>query len=178
VEYRRDLEGFDLGKVSLERYGYPYFTVYRPDLLEVLAAAIGAKNPSRREVPRVQADGRERSAPIDGTPLPGRIDRGGRRFHSQIRANPFWAEPPQFTEYRLARHACRWRTCPAHAAPGREQLGRAGRARRALPAARRQVMNFVGALERSDWQVESWSARGTTEELAADFKAGTTTSSA
>jgi salicylate hydroxylase len=31
-------------------------------------------------------------------------------------------------------------------------------------------MNFVGALERSDWQVESWSARGTSEELAADFK--------
>jgi salicylate hydroxylase len=30
-------------------------------------------------------------------------------------------------------------------------------------------MNFVGALERSDWQVESWSARGTTDELAADF---------
>jgi salicylate hydroxylase len=31
------------------------------------------------------------------------------------------------------------------------------------------VMNFVGALERSDWQVESWSARGSTAELAADF---------
>lgn len=32
-----------------------------------------------------------------------------------------------------------------------------------------KVMNFVGALERADWRVESWSARGTTEELAADF---------
>src|SRR5918996_4488935 len=31
---------FDLGKVSIERYGYPYFTVYRPDLLGVLVAAI------------------------------------------------------------------------------------------------------------------------------------------
>jgi salicylate hydroxylase len=30
-------------------------------------------------------------------------------------------------------------------------------------------MNFVGALERADWQVESWSARGTTDELVADF---------
>jgi salicylate hydroxylase len=30
-------------------------------------------------------------------------------------------------------------------------------------------MNFVGALERADWRVESWSARGTTEELASDF---------
>ena len=33
------------------------------------------------------------------------------------------------------------------------------------PLRARQVMNFVGALERADWQVESWSARGTTEEL-------------
>jgi salicylate hydroxylase len=32
-----------------------------------------------------------------------------------------------------------------------------------------QVMNFVGALERSDWQVESWSFQGTRAELAADF---------
>ena len=31
-------------------------------------------------------------------------------------------------------------------------------------------MNFVGALERADWRVESWSARGTQEELAADFR--------
>src|SRR5437762_10521428 len=31
------------------------------------------------------------------------------------------------------------------------------------------LMNFVGALERADWQVESWSTRGTTEEMAADF---------
>jgi salicylate hydroxylase len=33
-----------------------------------------------------------------------------------------------------------------------------------------QLMNFVGAIERDDWQVESWSARGTTPELVADFR--------
>ena len=31
-------------------------------------------------------------------------------------------------------------------------------------------MNFVYALERSDWQVESWSARGTNEELSKDVE--------
>jgi salicylate hydroxylase len=30
-------------------------------------------------------------------------------------------------------------------------------------------MNFVGVLERADWRIESWSARGTTDELARDF---------
>src|ERR671921_1906149 len=36
---------FDLGKVSIERYGYPYFTVYRPDLLAVLEQAVRRERP-------------------------------------------------------------------------------------------------------------------------------------
>src|SRR3954467_2339205 len=31
---------FDLGPASIERYGFPYVTVYRPDLLDVLARAV------------------------------------------------------------------------------------------------------------------------------------------
>ena len=30
-------------------------------------------------------------------------------------------------------------------------------------------MNFVGILGRADWQIESWTMRGTTDELANDF---------
>jgi salicylate hydroxylase len=33
------------------------------------------------------------------------------------------------------------------------------------------LMNFVGVVERSDWQVESWSVRGTNEECLEDFRA-------
>src|SRR4051812_44156962 len=36
---------FDLGPVSIERYGYPYFTVYRPDLLGVLLEAVRRLKP-------------------------------------------------------------------------------------------------------------------------------------
>src|SRR5919204_2462103 len=36
---------FDLGPVSMERYGAPYFTVYRPDLLDVLAGAVRREKP-------------------------------------------------------------------------------------------------------------------------------------
>src|SRR3954463_12432017 len=53
-------------------------------------------------------------------------------------------------------------TCPTPSAPGGHIVHyplRAGR-----------LMNFVGALERSDWRIESWSARGTPEELIADFR--------
>src|SRR5712691_10566898 len=34
---------FDLGAESIARYGFPYFTVYRPDLLEVLGDAVRRK---------------------------------------------------------------------------------------------------------------------------------------
>src|SRR3954468_6824868 len=36
---------FDLGAASVERYGFPYLTVFRPDLLGVLADAVRARNP-------------------------------------------------------------------------------------------------------------------------------------
>src|SRR5262249_32682899 len=38
------------------------------------------------------------------------------------------------------------------------------------PVRRGEILNFVGALERHDWQVESWMVGGTTEELARDFR--------
>jgi salicylate hydroxylase len=41
---------FDLGALSVERYGYPYVTVHRRDLHDILIAAIRhAKSDSRRE---------------------------------------------------------------------------------------------------------------------------------
>jgi salicylate hydroxylase len=36
---------FDLGTVCVERYGYPYLTVYRPDLIKVLAQAVRSIKP-------------------------------------------------------------------------------------------------------------------------------------
>src|SRR5271163_5032934 len=36
---------FDLGTEAIERYGFPYATVYRPDLLQVLADAVRAAKP-------------------------------------------------------------------------------------------------------------------------------------
>ncbi len=32
-----------------------------------------------------------------------------------------------------------------------------------------RLMNFVGIMERSDWQVESWNTQGTADECARDF---------
>jgi salicylate hydroxylase len=37
------------------------------------------------------------------------------------------------------------------------------------PLRRGEFVNFVGVVERDDWQIESWTAQGTREECARDF---------
>jgi salicylate hydroxylase len=155
---------FDLGKVSVERYGYPYLTVYRPDLLGVLADAVGRQ--------RIHLGTKCTGFTQDeaGVALNGRIKGdvliGADGVHSTIRQGLFGADQPQFTGIIA------WRgVIPLDEAPrmvGTNWVGPGGHVVH-YPLRGGRVMNFVGALERSDWRVESWSARGTTEELAADF---------
>jgi salicylate hydroxylase len=163
---------FDLGKVSVERYGYPYFTVYRPDLLNVLVAAVGRERihlgakcvgfTQDADWVVLQLDG--------GKTVRGDCLIGADGVHSQVRQSLFGPDQPQFTGLVVWRGIVPMEKLPKHMArmvasnwvgPGAHVVH--------YPLRAGKVMNFVGALERSDWQVESWSARGTTEELAADF---------
>ncbi len=163
---------FDLGKVSVERYGYPYFTVYRPDLLEVLLAAIGRE--------RIHLGARCLGFSQDADSVTVELD-GGRTasgdcligadgVHSQVRQSLFGQDRPQFTGIVVWRGIVPMEKLPKHMARmvGSNWVGPGAHVVH-YPLRAGQVMNFVGALERRDWQVESWSARGTTEELAADF---------
>jgi salicylate hydroxylase len=167
---------FDLGAMSIERYGFPYFTVYRPDLLAVLAAAV------RRE----KADAIHLGVPCIGLAQDGKKVRlqvkdqseaigdalvGADGVHSRIRQGLFGPDKPQFTGIIAWRGIVPMERLPTHMARmvGVNWVGPGGHVVH-YPLRAGRVMNFVGALERGDWQVESWSARGTTEELAADFR--------
>ena len=155
---------FDLGTVSVQRYGFPYLTVYRPDLLNVLADAVGR---SRIHL-GIKCVGFTQDAA--GVTLNGSIKGdaliGADGVHSTIRQGMLGADQPQFTGIIA------WRgIIPLEKTPrmvGTNWVGPGGHVVH-YPLRGGTVMNFVGALERSDWRVESWSARGTTEELAADF---------
>jgi salicylate hydroxylase len=163
---------FDLGKVSVERYGYPYFTVYRPDLLEVLVAAIG------RERIHLGAKCTGFTQTTDSVslhldkhpPVTGDVLIGADGVHSQVRQSLFGQDRPQFTGIVVWRGIVPMEKLPKHMTRmvGSNWVGPGAHVVH-YPLRAGKVMNFVGALERSDWQVESWSARGTTEELAAAF---------
>lgn len=163
---------FDLGKVSLERYGYPYFTVYRPDLLEVLLAAIGRDRVhlGAKCVGFTQTADRVRAEFENHPPVTGEVLIGADGVHSQVRQSLFGQDRPQFTGIVVWRGIVPMEKLPEHMARmvGSNWVGPGAHVVH-YPLRAGKVMNFVGALERGDWQVESWSARGTTEELAADF---------
>jgi salicylate hydroxylase len=166
---------FDLGKVSIERYGYPYLTVYRPDLLGVLERAVrsekraaihlGAKCIGFQQTETGVALQLENGSTVDGDVLVGADG-----VHSRIRQGLFGPDKPQFTGVVAWRGIVPMERLPQRMVRmvGTNWVGPGGHVVH-YPLRAGKVMNFVGALERSDWQVESWSARGTIAELAADF---------
>lgn len=167
---------FDLGKVSIERYGFPYFTVFRPDLLDVLARAVrrlkaDAIHLGRKCVGFTQTDGEVRLDLEDGTTATGDALIGADGVHSPIRQTLFGADKPQFSGIIAWRGIIPMERLPARMERrvGVNWIGPGGHVVH-YPLRGGAVLNFVGALERTDWQIESWSARGTTDELAADYR--------
>jgi len=163
---------FDLGKASVERYGYPYFTVYRPDLLDVLLAALGRDRIHLGAKCVGFSQGAEGVQVLFENHSSVKCDVliGADGVHSQVRQSLFGQDRPQFTGLVVWRGIVPMEKLPKHMARmvGSNWVGPGAHVVH-YPLRSGKVMNFVGALERSDWQVESWSARGTTEELAADF---------
>ena len=167
---------FDLGPVSIERYGAPYFTVYRPDLLDVLARALRRAKPGALHLGArcrgfVQEDDSVTLELEGGATVRGDALVGADGVHSRIRQALFGADRPEFTGVIAWRGIVPMTRLPAHMARmvGSNWVGPGGHVVH-YPLRAGQLMNFVGALERADWRVESWSARGTQAELAADFR--------
>lgn len=166
---------FDLGAESVTRYGFPYFTVYRPDLLAALVDGVQREKPDAIHLgAKVAGFAQEGDRVVlrfeDGRSAAGDALVGADGIHSRIRHGLFGQEAAKFTGMAAWRGVIPMARLPTHLArlvgtnwvgPGRHVIH--------YPLRQGKLMNFVGIVEREDWQVESWTARGTTEELAADF---------
>ncbi len=166
---------FDLGAESVERYGFPYLTVYRPDLLGALADGVRAiKRDAIRLGARAVGLGHRGDKVLleleGGGKAEGDILVGADGVHSRIREIVFGEHDATFTGLMAWRATVPMSRLPAHmnrpvgtnwVGPGRHVVH--------YPVHRGELMNFVGIVERGDWRVESWTARGTTDECAADF---------
>src|ERR1700688_4646321 len=92
---------FDLGTEAIERYGFPYVTVFRPDLLQVLCDAVRAKKPDaihlgRRVAGATQHDHGGALRLDGGGTVEGDAVIGADGVHSVIRHHLFGGDSPRF----------------------------------------------------------------------------------
>ncbi len=165
---------FDLGAESVARYGFPYFTVYRPDLHRILIDAVRAiKSDAIHLNARCLGFEQDLSGArlrLENQQVFGDVLIGADGVHSQIRQGLFGQDRPEFTGLLAWRGVIPMERLPErlHRQVGTNWVGPGGHVvHYALNAGR--LMNFVGIKERSDWTVESWNVRGSTEECLVDF---------
>jgi salicylate hydroxylase len=166
---------FDLGPVSVERYGYPYCTVWRPDLLAVLAGAVNAIKPDAIHLGAkcerfADDDGRVTLHLSDGRTCTGDMLVGADGVHSSIRSQLFGAGKANFTGFAAWRGVIPMERLPLHLRRpiGTNWVGPGSHVVH-YPLRSGALMNFVGFVERPDWQVESWIMRGDPADLVRDY---------
>jgi len=167
---------FDLGAVSLELYGFPYVMLHRRDLHDMLADATRHLKPDAlhlgmRCVGLAQSDAGVALRFATGETIEAALAIGADGVHSIVREGLFGAGSPQFTGCIAWRGLVPMTRLPPQISRtcGTNWVGAGGHVVH-YPVRRGELMNFVGILERTDWQVESWTVAGTTEELANDFR--------
>lgn len=169
-------EWFELGAKAIERHGSPHLMLHRSDLLGILADAVRELKPDAVHLGCRCADITQRADAVEvdfdnGEVARGAVAIGADGLHSQVRATLFGADQPEFTG------CVAWRgLVPIGKLPpgvsrtgGTNWLGPYGTVLH-YPVRRGELLNFVAMVERNDWQVESWTVAGTTDELANDFR--------
>jgi salicylate hydroxylase len=166
---------YDVGTVSVEKFGAPYWMVHRGDFHAVLLAALqerapGAVHLNARCVGFEQDESSVTLLLADGTRATGAALIGADGVHSRIRGALFGAGRANFTGFIAWRGVVPMERLPERlrAFCGENWMGPSGHVV-TYPLRRGELLNFVAAVERSDWMVESWSEPGTKAEIKADL---------
>jgi salicylate hydroxylase len=166
---------FDLGKTAVARYGYPYLTVYRPDLLSSLGDAVRALDPDAvrlgKRAAAVAQD--ERGATLvleDGSRASGDVLIGADGVRSVVRQALWGDVSPRFSGMVAWRGLIPMDTLPEHmqAPVGSTWIGPGAHAV-CYPLHRAELMNFVATIEGKTWTSAAGSEVGTHEECLRDF---------
>jgi salicylate hydroxylase len=167
---------FDLGAVSVERYGFPYMMFHRGDLHAVLLEAIRRENAGaihlNRKCVGVTQDGEGVEIQFEtGDPVRAPLAIGADGVQSRVRASLFGADRPEFTGIVAWRGLVARDQVPPGIKldVGTNWVGPGGHVVH-YPVRGGALINFVGLLERDDWRVESWNVQGTKDEFANDFR--------
>lgn len=166
---------FDLGAESVERYGFPYLMFHRADLHDALIAAVRAQKPDAIHLNATaigceQDGGRVRLLLKDREPIDGDVLIGADGVHSSIRQTLYGPDDRSFSGLIAWRGVVDRAALPGEMSRpvGVNWVGPGGHVVHYF-VRHGELLNFVGILEKDDWQVESWLAEGTVDECLTDF---------
>lgn len=166
---------FDLGETAVQRFGAPYWMVHRGDFHAVLLDAVRkadpeAIHPGSACVGFEQDAGRATIHLANGETATGDVLIGADGVHSKVRQQMFGDGRAEFTGIMVWRGLVPMERLPDHQQQlvGNNWLGVGGHVV-TYPLRRGEILNFVAAIERDDWRVESWTEPGTTEECLRDL---------
>ena len=167
---------FELGAVSRDRYGTPHLMLHRGDLHRVLSDAVRQMKPNavslrKRCIDVRNHDGDAEAHFEDGSRTVAPLLIGADGIHSQVRKILFGPSKPEFTGCIAWRGLIEMQRLPRHLQRlvGVNWLGPHGFVLH-YPVRRGELMNFVGCVERDDWQIESWVTEGEQGELADNYR--------
>ena len=166
---------FDLGDAAVRKYGFPYMTVFRPDLLRVLADEVKRLKPDAVHV-NARCEGVEQTDDAvslrlaDGRVFTGDVLVGADGVHSRIRPALFGEDPTLFTGMVAWRTLIDMDKLPEkfRRSVAVNWVGPGGHVVH-YPIHGGKLMNWVGTLEGNQWDSPPWSAAAGIEECRAAF---------
>ena len=167
---------FDLGPAAIERYGYPYLTVYRPDLLKSVTDAVLRQNPgslhlNSKTTGYLEKDGKIHLSLENGRTIIGDALIGCDGVNSMVRRCAVNDAPPHFPNMMI------WRgIIPLQALPERMRssmavnwIGPAGHVVH-YPLRDGEIMNLAATCEKAEWDEKGWMAEGTKAQCHKDYE--------
>ncbi len=180
VVYRRwrddaEILASPIGDAHLERYGHPYFNVYRPDLIEVLRQ--GLTHPERPVEVRLGAEVLDVAttadgatvAPADGEVLAADVIVGADGIKSAVRTALFGAMPGRFSGWLAYRALVPRDRVPDWPIEITNRLGPDRHLVSYFVGRDQRYLNLVCVVPEPSWDLESWTEPGELADLRDHF---------
>lgn len=166
---------FEMGAEAIRKYGFPYMTVFRPDLLRVLGEAVRALSPNAIRLGARAVDMGQTADGVtlqleDGSSVHGDVLVGADGVYTKVRGALFGADEVQFSGMVAWRALIPMETLPAHLARpvAINWVGPGGHVVH-YPVQGGKLMNFVGTLEGQSWNSPPWNGPSSHEECERAF---------
>lgn len=170
----REILKVPLGEAAKRRWGAPYVTLHRSDLVAILAAALDEAQPGALNLGTELAaiDNSADAVAIttaSGETLAADLLIGADGIRSEVRAHLFGPETPRFTGHVAWRALVRIDPADSAAPPSGVGAWLGPRRHAVTYRIRPDLVNLVAVTEQSDWREEGWNLPGDAERLRADF---------